>query len=52
VPLKILDVPVPEARPLYGRALALTRPDQYIAWRGDRAPDDAAALFAWITGYL
>jgi 2-polyprenyl-6-methoxyphenol hydroxylase-like FAD-dependent oxidoreductase len=51
VPLKVLDVSVPQARPLYGRALALIRPDQYIAWRGDRIPDDADALIARVTGY-
>ena len=34
---------MPEARELYGRDLALVRPDQYIAWRGDDVPDDVAA---------
>jgi 2-polyprenyl-6-methoxyphenol hydroxylase-like FAD-dependent oxidoreductase len=51
VPLAILDVTVPEARQLYGRALALVRPDQYIAWRGDRLPDDVDALLACVTGF-
>ena len=51
VPLAILDVPLPEARALYGRDLALIRPDQYIAWRGDRLPDDLDALLARITGH-
>lgn len=51
VPLTTLDVPVPEARGLYGRALALIRPDQHIAWRGDRLPDDCDALLARVTGH-
>jgi hypothetical protein len=49
--LAVLDVAVPEARELYGRDLALVRPDHYIAWRGDRAPDDAEALLARVTGH-
>lgn len=51
IPLAVLDVAVPEARELYGRDLALVRPDHYIAWRGDRAPDDAEALLARVTGH-
>jgi 2-polyprenyl-6-methoxyphenol hydroxylase-like FAD-dependent oxidoreductase len=51
VPLTILDVTLPEARALYGRALALVRPDLYIAWRGDRLPDDVDALLARVTGF-
>ena len=51
IPLATLDVRVPEARGLYGRALALIRPDQYIAWRGDRLPDDCEALLARVTGH-
>jgi len=31
--------------------LALIRPDLHIAWRGNRAPDDAAALLARVTGW-
>ncbi len=49
VPLAILDVALPQARALYGRDLALIRPDQYIAWRGDRLPDDPDALLARLT---
>ncbi len=50
IPLKVLDVTLPQARELYGRALALIRPDQYIAWRGDRLPDDVDALLVRVTG--
>jgi hypothetical protein len=50
LPLKVLDVTLRQARELYGRALALVRPDQYIAWRGDRLPDNIDALLARVTG--
>jgi 2-polyprenyl-6-methoxyphenol hydroxylase-like FAD-dependent oxidoreductase len=51
VPITTYDVPVPEARDLYQRGLALVRPDQHIAWRGDRLPDDVDALVARLTGW-
>jgi 2-polyprenyl-6-methoxyphenol hydroxylase-like FAD-dependent oxidoreductase len=51
VPLAILDVSVPAARELYGCDLALVRPDQYVAWRGDRLPRDCDALLAHVTGH-
>ncbi len=50
IPVVVLDVDLPELRALYGRDLALIRPDQYIAWRGDRLPDDIDALLATVTG--
>jgi 2-polyprenyl-6-methoxyphenol hydroxylase-like FAD-dependent oxidoreductase len=50
IPLTVLDVALPEGRELYGRDLALIRPDQIIAWRGDRLPDDPDALLATVTG--
>ena len=50
IPLSILDVTLPQGRLLYGAALALIRPDQYIAWRGDGLPDDLDALLARVTG--
>jgi 2-polyprenyl-6-methoxyphenol hydroxylase-like FAD-dependent oxidoreductase len=51
VPLKILDVNLAEGRELYGCDLALVRPDQHVAWRGNRLPDDCDALLAKVTGY-
>lgn len=51
IPVSILDVDLPEARELYGRGLALIRPDHYIAWRGDSLPDDLDALLAKVAGY-
>jgi 2-polyprenyl-6-methoxyphenol hydroxylase-like FAD-dependent oxidoreductase len=50
IPLAVLDVPLAAARDLYGRNLALVRPDQYVAWRGDCAPDDPARLMAQVVG--
>ncbi len=51
IPLTILDVVLPQGGKLYGGDLALIRPDQYIAWRGDRLPDDLDALLARVTGF-
>ncbi len=51
IPLALLGVSVPQARELYGCDLALIRPDQYIAWRGDRLPDDVDALLARVSGF-
>jgi len=52
IPFTVLDVAVPEASALYGRKLALIRPDQYVAWRGDHLPPDSDALLARVTGYV
>lgn len=51
VPLKVLDVALPEARNLYERAFVLVRPDQYIAWRGDSTPEDCNMLLAQVCGF-
>jgi len=50
IPLKLLDVDLPEGRDLYERDLALVRPDQYVAWRGDKLPEDPDRLLAQVTG--
>ena len=50
VPLEVLAVPGPAARALYGCGLALIRPDQYVAWRGEQAPVDADRVLATVTG--
>ncbi len=49
VPLTVLDLPDRRLRELYGAPLALIRPDQYVAWRGERVAD-ADALFATLRG--
>jgi 2-polyprenyl-6-methoxyphenol hydroxylase-like FAD-dependent oxidoreductase len=46
VPLKVLDLDLDPAGP----ALVLVRPDQFVAWAGDREPDDAAALIDRVRG--
>lgn len=49
LPLKVIapgDARLPE---LYGAGLVLIRPDQHVAWRGDRAPE--VGVLARITGH-
>jgi 2-polyprenyl-6-methoxyphenol hydroxylase-like FAD-dependent oxidoreductase len=43
VPLDVIDVQCRGAQALYGRTLALIRPDMYLAWRGNGVVDDALA---------
>ena len=50
IPLAVLDLAGDTARDLYGCDLAIVRPDQYVAWRGNSAPADADAVLARITG--
>jgi 2-polyprenyl-6-methoxyphenol hydroxylase-like FAD-dependent oxidoreductase len=50
VPLKVLDVARPRAATFYSSGLVLSRPDQHVAWRGDRLPDDPLALIDRIRG--
>jgi len=50
MPLTTVNVDLDAGRELYGRDLALIRPDHYVAWRGDRLPDDCASLIARVTG--
>ena len=44
VPLVVLDVMTREPQSVYRHKLLLSRPDQHVAWRGDRLPADAGAL--------
>jgi len=50
VPLAVFDVDADEAATLYPYKLLLSRPDQHVAWRGNRAPDDATALVDRVRG--
>ena len=44
MPLAVVPVPGDEARDLYGADLALIRPDQIVAWRGNSAADAIGVL--------
>lgn len=48
-PLEIVVLADPELRELYGASLALIRPDQHVAWRGDTWPT-ADTLLKSVTG--
>ena len=50
IPFKVVDVDEQGILDLYERPLALVRPDQHVAWRGDAAPDDAGAVLDTVTG--
>jgi hypothetical protein len=50
VPFQVLDVDSAEAAGIYDHAIVLSRPDQHVAWRGDREPADALALIDLIRG--
>ena len=51
VPLKITRDSFKGGREAYEARLILVRPDQYVAWVGDTAPDDTVALIGKITGW-
>ena len=42
--LRIPGMERPDAADFYGDAIVLPRPDQQVAWRGDRLPADPLAL--------
>ena len=50
VPLKVLDIKRATPANLYETALLLSRPDQHVAWRGDRLPPDSLALVDRVRG--
>lgn len=50
LPLTVVDRPEAELRDLYAADLALIRPDQIVAWRGDRLPSDIDVLLAAVSG--
>jgi 2-polyprenyl-6-methoxyphenol hydroxylase-like FAD-dependent oxidoreductase len=50
VPLKVLEIERPEAAGFYDCGLVLSRPDQHVAWRGDRMPADPLAVIDRIRG--
>jgi 2-polyprenyl-6-methoxyphenol hydroxylase-like FAD-dependent oxidoreductase len=50
VPITVLDLSGHRLRDRYGADLVLVRPDQYVAWRGDHAPDDPLTLVDRVRG--
>ena len=50
VPLKVLDVAPREAAAFQSGRLVLSRPDQHVAWRGNRLPSDPLALIDHVRG--
>jgi hypothetical protein len=50
VPLNIHRIADTEAARLYDKPLVLVRPDGHVAWRGDRAPQDALAMIDTVRG--
>jgi hypothetical protein len=51
VPLEVLDVADRDTRDLYNCDLALIRPDQYVAWRGNGLMKDPGAVLARVCGH-
>ena len=51
MPLSIVSIAGDEARELYGADLALIRPDQIVAWRGNSTAGAVDALRR-ATGYI
>ncbi|QSI33268.1 NAD(P)-binding protein [Variovorax sp. RKNM96] len=50
VPLKVIRPAEGGLAALYGAPLALIRPDQHVAWRGDTWPAEGAAVWRRIAG--
>ncbi|HEY3918127.1 MAG TPA: FAD-dependent oxidoreductase [Stellaceae bacterium] len=50
LPLTVVDRPEPALRELYEATLALIRPDQIVAWRGDCVPEDGDKLLRRVAG--
>ena len=50
IPVAVVDVPDRDVRDLYDRDLALIRPDQHVAWRGNAVPGNTEALLGRLAG--
>jgi 2-polyprenyl-6-methoxyphenol hydroxylase-like FAD-dependent oxidoreductase len=50
VPLKTVEDSWSGGREAYEARLILVRPDQYVVWTGDKAPDDPVAMMRRVTG--
>lgn len=49
-PMTRLDMEADEAGALYPHKLLLSRPDQHVAWRGNKLPDNPIALIDQVRG--
>lgn len=49
-PLTVLELNDANVRQRYGARLVLVRPDQHVAWRGDRAPQSPRDALLQVTG--
>jgi len=52
IPLTVLDISRADARELYQCDVALVRPDQHVAWRGNQPAADPDRLLAQVTGCI
>ncbi len=50
VPLKVLRIDEPNVRKIYESDLVLVRPDQHVAWRGEKFPADVGKLLSRVAG--
>jgi hypothetical protein len=46
----VVNVDSEESGVLYPHKLLISRPDQHVAWRGDRTPSDPMALIDRLMG--
>lgn len=51
IPLTVVRIDDDGIKRVYERKLILVRPDQHVAWRGDRLPADVGSLLARVTGH-
>jgi hypothetical protein len=50
IPFSIVEDTRAQGREAYEAALVLVRPDQYVVWAGETAPEDVEAILAKVTG--
>lgn len=50
LPLTVVGIRDPHVRRIYEQELVLVRPDQHVAWRGQRSPPDPLAVIDRIRG--